>query len=95
MLTPLSDVYLHDGVVVIVPIRRDVPVLSDEAVDRLDAGRNALLAPVHGTDRRRYLPKEYFVKNSTTSSICSIIIIIIIIRLYIFFKSICSYLYYI
>lgn len=47
----------------IVSIRKDVPLLADEAVDRLDAGQNALLAPVHGDDRRHFLPKEYFAKK--------------------------------
>ncbi|MGH3377034.1 MAG: fatty acid desaturase family protein [Actinoallomurus sp.] len=43
--------------------RNETPLLTDDAIARLDATEEALLAPVRGVDRRRSLPKDYFRKR--------------------------------
>jgi fatty acid desaturase len=45
------------------PLISNVPPLGDDDIARLDAAENALLAPVRGDDRRRTLPRTYFVKK--------------------------------
>lgn len=42
---------------------RNVPLVSEENIARLDAAEDTILAPVRGTDLRRSLPKHYFVKK--------------------------------